>query len=77
MHDWMMMDSWGMGLGFIFWVAIFALIVAGLVWLVRSQASPGGAAERRSSGLDLLNERYARGEIEREEYLQKKRDLID
>jgi uncharacterized membrane protein len=29
----------------------------------------------RSSGLGLLEERYARGEVNREEYLQKKGDL--
>jgi putative membrane protein len=44
------------------------------VWFVRSQPLPGG--KRRSTGLDLLEERYARGEISREEYLQKKHDLI-
>jgi putative membrane protein len=30
---------------------------------------------RRSPGLDALEERYARGEINRDEYLQKKRDI--
>jgi len=34
------------------------------------QASTG-----RPGGLDLLEQRYARGEINREEYLQKKGDL--
>jgi putative membrane protein len=72
-----MMDGWGMGLGFIFWVALFVLIVAGVLWFVRSQATTSGRIEQRSRGLDALNERYARGEIDREEYLQKKRDLID
>ena len=77
MHDWML-DGWSMGLGFIFWVTILALIVVGLLWFVRSQASTRGSTEQqRSSGLDVLNERYARGEIDREEYLQKKRDLRD
>jgi putative membrane protein len=31
--------------------------------------------ERRSPGFDALDERYARGEINRDEYLAKKRDL--
>jgi len=76
MHDWML-DGWGMGLGFIFWIAIVVLIVVGLLWFVRSQAPISGTRELRPSGLDVLNERYARGEIDREEYLQKKRDLND
>ena len=35
----------------------------------------GQGMERRSSGLDVLEERYARGEINRDEYLEKKRDI--
>lgn len=78
MHDWMM-DDWsmglGMGLGFIFWLALLALVVAALVWFVRSQTTTRDFAERRSRSRDALDERYARGEIDREEYLQKKHDL--
>jgi uncharacterized membrane protein len=32
-------------------------------------------AAARPNGLDLLEHRYARGEVNREEYLQKKGDL--
>jgi putative membrane protein len=63
----------GMGLGIIFWFLILALIVAGVLWFVRSM--PQGRGGGRSPGLDALEERYAKGEISREEYLQKKRDL--
>jgi uncharacterized membrane protein len=35
----------------------------------------GHEMERQSSGFDVLEERYARGEINREEYLEKKRDI--
>jgi uncharacterized membrane protein len=30
----------------------------------------------RPAGLDVLEERYARGEINHDEYLQKKKDII-
>lgn len=77
MHNWMM-NGWGMGFGLIFWLLVLALLVAGVVWFVRSQADVGiRSQQRRSVGLDVLEERYARGEIDREEYLQKKRDLTD
>ena len=33
------------------------------------------AAARRSQALAILEQRYARGEIQRDEYLQKKQDL--
>jgi putative membrane protein len=74
MHDWMM-DGLGMGFGFIFWLVILAVVVAGIVWFVRSQQYNQRSPERRSTALDVLEERYARGDITREEYLQKKRDI--
>jgi putative membrane protein len=45
-----------------------------VVWFVRSQPLAGN--QRRSTSLEVLEERYARGEINREEYLQKKRDIL-
>ncbi len=79
---WGMMDGWGYGYGFglahmIVWVIILIAIIVGIIWLGRSLAASGGrqGLPRRSAGLDVLEERYARGEINRDEYLQKKRDL--
>ncbi len=79
---WGMMGGWGYGYGFglahmIFWVVILIAIIAGIIWLVRPLATGGGRGglSRRSAGLDVLEERYARGDINRDEYLQKKRDL--
>ena len=77
-HDHMtwMMNGWGMGFGFIFWLLILVAIIAGVVWFVRSQPLAGSQRrEKHSTGLEVLEERYARGEISREEYLQKKRDI--
>jgi putative membrane protein len=70
-HGWGMGD-WGMGFGFIFWLVILGIIITGALWFVRSKPLAG----KRSTGLELLEERYARGEIDREEYLQKKRDIV-
>lgn len=55
-----------------------AALIAVVVLLVRYTAGASGgpqAMERRSPGLDALEERYARGEINRDEYLQKKKDI--
>ncbi len=71
--------GWGFGLiHMVFWVVILIAVVAGVVWFTRSMAGtpPPHAAGRRSAGLDVLEERYARGEINRDEYLQKKQDIL-
>jgi putative membrane protein len=80
--DWGMMSGSGGGwfgaLGMLIWLLVLAILVAGVVWLVRSTARHPDSPhfrERRSPGLDVLEERYARGEINRDEYLQKKRDI--
>ena len=59
-------------------IVVLALVIAAVVWFVRSMTQPGHqlpATGGRSPGLDALEERYARGEIKREEYLEKKRDI--
>lgn len=74
---WGMMGGYG-GFGMIFGLAMLIAVIALVVWVVRS-AGPAGMhylpPSRRSPGLDVLEERYARGEITRDEYLEKKRDI--
>jgi putative membrane protein len=68
--------GWGMGFGglfmILFWVAIIAAAVLLLKWLAGGSAR---FAPREKSALDILKERYARGEIGKDEFEQKKRDL--
>jgi putative membrane protein len=76
------MGGWGgAGLGpifMIFWLLVIVALIAGAVWLVRSASHHDAGPLRgpsRSSSLDILEERYARGEINRDEYLEKRRDM--
>jgi putative membrane protein len=68
--------GWGMGLvmlfGFLFWAAIIALVVWVVVRLTRRGVSTGGGGQ---TALDIARERYARGEITREQFEQIKKDL--
>lgn len=58
-------------------IASWALIVALVVWLVRAFSGGGpGGSERKPSPLDILDERFARGEISQEEYEERRRTLI-
>ena len=60
-----------MGLGWLVGVVVIALVV----WvLMRGSIGSDTLGERRRA-LDILKERYARGEIDHEEFEQKKRDL--
>ena len=66
--------------GFAMMLAMFlflALIVVGVVFIVRS-TSAEGRTTRRSDGsraLEILDERFARGEIDRQEYEERRNTL--
>ena len=62
----------------IFWLVILILIGAAVMGVFRGSWVPHDRSEksdRRSTGLVILAERYARGEINRDEYLQMKKDI--
>ncbi|BAV33283.1 hypothetical protein SCL_0967 [Sulfuricaulis limicola] len=73
----MNMDGWGMGFGGIGMILFWVLIIAGIVVLTKWLADGPRRSDtpRENSALDVLKQRYARGEINREEFEQKKRDL--
>lgn len=68
--------GWGMGLmmflGLAFWGGIIALIVWVITRLTRQSNSGSGG---KPSPLDIARERYARGEINKEQFEQIKKDL--
>ncbi|OGO30780.1 MAG: hypothetical protein A2Z29_03760 [Chloroflexi bacterium RBG_16_56_11] len=58
----------------IFWVVIVALVIWGVVSLARRGISTSEAPPRRDP-LDIARERYARGEIKKEEFEELKKNL--
>jgi len=69
--------SWWMPFHGLLPLLVLVLVIVGLVALVRYLFAGGGVHGRsRSSGLEILEERYAKGEMNRDEYLQKKRDIL-
>jgi len=78
-HDW---GDFGFGMGFIGWVFMilfWALILLGIGALTKriSSTTTGTSGSSPERPLDILKKRYARGEIDRDEFEQKKRDLED
>ncbi|MEK6663927.1 MAG: SHOCT domain-containing protein [Pseudomonadota bacterium] len=62
--------AWG-GLWMVLWLVLPILgIVALVTWMNRS-----GSNRQEITALDILKERYARGEIDQAEFEQKRRDL--
>lgn len=73
MWGWGMMGA-GMGVAMIlFWLVIIVLAIAAVRWLLA--ATPGRPAAPGETAEDILKKRYARGEIGKEEYEAKLRDL--
>lgn len=58
----------------VFWVLVIVGILAVVKWLMAGSGS-GSQQTPTKTPLQILEERYARGEIDREEFEQKKRDL--
>lgn len=66
------MDGWG-GWMLLGWISMTLLVVlaAGLIWT----SARHGANPTTHRALDLLDERFARGEIDSDEYSEGKADL--
>ena len=65
----------GMLFGGILWVAFVVLVIYAVVQFLRGEDRAPFGPKRRSAALDILEERYARGEIGRDEFLEKKADI--
>lgn len=76
-----MMDSmtgsggWGMGFGGIFMLLFWALVILVIVVLAKSLLSRSKSERPPKTARQILDERYARGDIDRDEFEQKKRDM--
>lgn len=79
MWQWMHGGMWGTGWGggmammVLFWLLLIAIVV----WFFRSAESRASPGSRHETPLEILQRRYASGDIGRDEYEQKRRDLGD
>ena len=81
MWDWTHGWGWHMGgFGMIIWIVVLIVVIWLIIRLVtRNDATAGRGTQHtlpeNESPLDVLQKRYARGEITREQYLDMKKDL--
>jgi len=81
MYGWNQGMGWGFG-GWLFAIILIGGAIVGIVFVVqwlgnKNGRTYGGTSEGETlqSAEEILKNRYARGEISREEYLQLKSDL--
>jgi len=67
----MFLDNSYWGMGFIWWVAWFIL----LIWIFALPYDIPGQRKKKDSALDILQKRFASGQITNEEYHEKKKIL--
>ena len=74
--NWFGNGGYGMmnGFGWIFMI-LFWVIIIFLFSRLFSSRSAGNSVDTYKSALDILKERYAKGEITKDEYEQMKQDL--
>jgi len=73
-----MMDGWGMGMGALWILLIMFIIAAIVIWFIQvltADEDRHSGAPPRSYAHQLLDERYARGELDAEDYYRMKNDL--
>ncbi len=80
MGPWMW--GWGFHMGFfslimmaIFWIVVIIGIIFLIRWLAASTSHRNRETRAENSALEILKIRYAKGEINKEEFEQKKKDL--
>jgi putative membrane protein len=64
----------GGGFMWLFWIALIVFVVWGISAATGSGTGKGTGVDK--SALEILKERYARGEIDKQEFEDKKRDLM-
>lgn len=69
--------GWPMMIGMlVVWTVVIAGVVAGVFFLVRALRSDGNDRGRSRGPLAILEERYARGEVDEEEFLSRREALV-
>ena len=77
--SWHMGDGWGwwMMFGWLWMLGFLGLIIWAAVYVARRLSVPAVPSRGKSSALEILEERYARGELTDEEFDQRRRRITE
>ncbi len=72
---------WG-GLGWFFMILFWILVILGVIEVVRillrtDRGNKSGNGTKDKTPMEILKERYAKGEIDKKEFEEKKKDLTE
>jgi putative membrane protein len=65
----------GFGFGWLLMILFWVLVILGIVYLVKGIAGSAKKREQQETAMDILKKRYAKGEISKEEFEEKKKDI--
>ena len=58
----------GYGFGWLFMIVFWAVVILGIIYLVKMLTGGAGKSEKMETAEDILKKRFAGGEISREEF---------
>ncbi|MBI5223924.1 hypothetical protein HY990_05900 [Candidatus Micrarchaeota archaeon] len=64
-------DSWSWMIGMLFWILMFVVLILAIVWFYKNL----NGSRSSISALELLDQRYVKGEISKKQYDEMKKDL--
>lgn len=88
-NNWGWSNMMGVGFGGIFMILFWALIIWAIIALIRGGMNSGGCCflghrkeqgmkeAQKNSALGILKERYAKGEIKKDEYEEKRKAISE
>jgi len=66
-----------MGIMGMWWLWIIVIVIVVFLVYTANNSRPGSFGTKNDSPLDLLKKRYAKGEINEQEFEKKKKDLLN
>jgi putative membrane protein len=75
MMGWYPGGGWWMVFGGIVFILFWGTVITLIVWAIKRFSRNWGGDSQKSTPLEIAKERYARGEITKEQFEQLKKDL--